>query len=445
MSDCMTMVEDRNKILKINILVSAILKIIGLGTSLLIVPVTIKYLDSEVYGIWMTMTSVLFWIGGFDIGLGNGMRNYLAEAISKQDYALGRKYISTTFLLLSIIAILLLLAGFVSISQMNFCEFFNTRSVGNVELRSAMFIAVGFTLVNFVVKNIGFIYVAMQKYAVNDFLNVSANVISLVIIFVLTKVTSGNLQYVVLAYTSTSCLAFVLAAIPLFRKHPELKPSMKFFDKNLSREIIGKGIGFFVIQITSCIVLFGAANVFITQYCGPESVTTYNIAYKFFNLEIIGYTIILAPMWNAYTDAYVKGDMLWVEKTFRRALGFWALSVVAGMLMLLCCRFFYELWVGDKVDVPMSVSICTFIYVCMFNLNNCATYLINGFNKIRVQIITSLFFTILYVLVVPIFGRKQGIDGIVLTMAASYFMMAVIHLYQCRLLIKKKANGIWNK
>lgn len=445
MSDCMTMVEDRNKILKTNILISAILKIIGLGTSLLIVPVTIKYLDSEVYGIWMTMTSVLFWIGGFDIGLGNGMRNYLTEAISKQNYALGRKYISTTFLLLSIIALLLLLVGFVAISQMNFCEFFNTRSVGNVELRSAMFIAVGFTLVNFVVKNIGFIYVAMQKYAVNDFLNVSANVISLVIIFVLTKVTSGNLLYVVLAYTSTSCLAFVLAAIPLFRKHPELKPSIKFFDKNLSREIIGKGIGFFVIQITSCIVLFGAANIFITQYCGPESVTTYNIAYKFFNLEIIGYTIILAPMWNAYTDAYVKGDMLWVEKTFRRALSFWALSVVAGMLMLLCCRFFYELWVGDKVDVPMSVSICTFIYVCMFNLNNCATYLINGFNKIRVQIITSLLFTILYVLVVPIFGRKQGIEGIVLAMAASYFMMAVIHLYQCRLLIKKKANGIWNK
>lgn len=445
MSDCMTMVEDRNKILKTNILISAILKIIGLGTSLLIVPVTIKYLDSEVYGIWMTMTSVLFWIGGFDIGLGNGMRNYLTEAISKQDYALGRKYISTTFLLLSIIALLLLLVGFVAISQMNFCEFFNTKSVENVDLRSAMFIAVGFTLVNFVVKNIGFIYVAMQKYAVNDFLNVSANVISLGIIFVLTKVTSGNLLYVVLAYTSTSCLAFVLAAIPLFRKHPELKPSIKFFDKNLSREIIGKGIGFFVIQITSCIVLFGAANIFITQYCGPESVTTYNIAYKYFNLEIIGYTIILAPMWNAYTDAYVKGDMLWVEKTFKRALNFWALSVAAGILMLLCCSFFYELWIGDKVQIPLSVSVCTFIYVCMFNINNCATYLINGFNKIRVQIITSLFFTILYVLVVPIFGRKQGIEGIVLAMAASYFMMAVIHLYQCRLLIKKRANGIWNK
>lgn len=439
------MVNDRNKILKTNILISAVLKVVGLCTSLLIVPITIDYLDSEVYGVWMTMTSVLFWIGGFDIGLGNGMRNYLTEAISRKDYSLGRKYISTTFTLLTIIALLLGVIGLIPMSQMDFCHFFNTRSVGNEELRNALLVAVGFTLVNFVVKNIGFVFVAMQKYAVNDFLNVSGNVASLGIIFILTKLTSGNLLNVVLAYTATSCVAFSLAAIPLFRKHPELKPSLKCFDKSLSRQILVKGLGFFIIQITSCIVIFGAANVFITQYCGPESVTTYNLAYKFFNLEIIGYTIILAPMWNAYTDAYVKGDMQWVDRTFKRALKFWGLSVVAGLVMLLGSQLFYTLWVGDKVHIPVSVSVCTLIYVCMFNLNNCATYLINGFNKIRVQIITSLLFTALYVLAVRFFGSKQGIEGIVLTMAASYAMMAIIHIYQCRLLIGQKAKGIWNK
>lgn len=116
--------------------------------------------------------------------------------------------------------------------------------MGNEELRNALLVAVGFTLVNFVVKNIGFVFVAMQKYAVNDFLNVSGNVASLGIIFILTKLTSGNLLNVVLAYTATSCVAFSLAAIPLFRKHPELKPSLKYFDKSLSRQILGKGLGF---------------------------------------------------------------------------------------------------------------------------------------------------------------------------------------------------------
>lgn len=79
----------RNKMLTTNILYSSILKIISLSTSLLIVPITINYLNKEVYGIWMTITSILFWINTFDIGLGNGMRNYLTEAISQKNYSLG--------------------------------------------------------------------------------------------------------------------------------------------------------------------------------------------------------------------------------------------------------------------------------------------------------------------------------------------------------------------
>lgn len=41
--------------------------------------------------------------------------------------------------------------------------------------------------------------------------------------------------------------------------------------------------------------------------------------------------------------------------------------------------------------------------------------------------------------------QKLGIEGVVLSMAGSYACMSLIHLYQCRLLIKEKAKGIWNK
>jgi hypothetical protein len=50
--------------------------------------------------------------------------------------------------------------------------------------------------------------------------------------------------------------------------------------------------------------------------------------------------------------------------------------------------------------------------VCFFNLNNCATYLINGLNKIFVQIIISLAVTTLYIITVLAFGRKLGVEGI---------------------------------
>lgn len=437
--------NSRNKMLFLNILFSGFLKIVGLLTSLVIVPITINYLNNEVYGIWMTITSILYWITTFDIGLGNGMRNYLAEALATNDTKLGKKYISTTMLLLSLIALSMAIVLLYPLITINFNSFFNTNAIAGNELRMAVVIAVGFTLMNFVLKNIGMIFVAMQKYAINDLLSISGNVIALILIYILTKVTTGNLVLVVLAYTMTSCVAFLLAAIPLFWKHPELKPSLRFFDKSLGKKIVGKGFGFFVIQISSCLVIFGAANFFITQSCGPAAVTTYNIAYKFFNLLVIAYTIILAPMWNAYTDAYVKGDMLWIKATFNKALKFWVLSICGGLGMLLICNLFYKLWIGNMVNVPLSVSASTLIYVCFFNLNNCATYLINGLNKIFVQIIISLAVTTLYIITVLAFGRKLGVEGIVLSMAASYAVMSVVHLYQCRKLINGKADGIWNK
>lgn len=437
--------NSRNKMLRNNILFSGFLKIVGLLTSLVIVPITINYLNNEVYGIWMTITSILYWITTFDIGLGNGMRNYLAEALATNDTKLGKKYISTTMLLLSLIALSMAIVLLYPLITINFNSFFNTNAIAGNELRMAVVIAVGFTLMNFVLKNIGMIFVAMQKYAINDLLSISGNVIALILIYILTKVTTGNLVLVVLAYTMTSCVAFLLAAIPLFWKHPELKPSLRFFEKSLGKKIVGKGFGFFVIQISSCLVIFGAANFFITQSCGPAAVTTYNIAYKFFNLLVIAYTIILAPMWNAYTDAYVKGDMQWIKATFNKALKFWVLSICGGLGMLLICNLFYKLWIGNMVNVPLSVSASTLIYVCFFNLNNCATYLINGLNKIFVQIIISLAVTTLYIITVLAFGRKLGVEGIVLSMAASYAVMSVVHLYQCQKLINGKADGIWNK
>ena len=150
-------------------------------------------------------------------------------------------------------------------------------------------------------------------------------------------------------------------------------------------------------------------------------------------------------MWNAYTDAYVKKDYAWIRRTFRYALMIWGGTVLAGLLMLLFSQIFYNLWIGDSVTVPLSVSTSVFLFISFFNLNNCVTALINGLNKIYVQIATSVIVTILYILIVLQTGNKLGIEGIVYCMAISYAIMSFIHLYQCRMLINQQAVGIWNR
>lgn len=434
---------NRNRILRNNIIFSGILKAVGLCTSFLIVPLTLNYLDKEPYGIWMTISSMAFWIFTFDIGLGNGMRNYLTAAISGNDFKAARTYISSTFVMLTILAGVMGVIATPLILMLNFNSILNTTALSNHYLQMVILIALILTLFNFVVKNIGFIYVAMQKYAINDFLTIGSSVVALFVIYILTKTTEGNLLYVVTTFMAMPVVVFILGAIPVFYKCPALRPSTKSIDINFSKGIVKKGLGFFFIQITSCLVIFGGSNVFISHFQGPEAVTTYNIAYKFFNLLIIGYTIIIAPMWNAYTDAYVKNDWSWIRKTFKRALLMWGLTVLGGIVMLLICNLFYDFWVGSSVYVPLSVSVAVLAFVTFFNLNNCVTYLLNGLNTIKVQIYTSVIGTVVYLAAISIYGRAWGIEGIVFSMAVCYAVMSLIHFYQCKLIINQKATGIW--
>ena len=115
--------------LRNNILISGVIKCIGLLTSLLIVPTTLNYLDNEQYGIWMTISSILMWFSYFDVGLGNGMRNYLAQSFSKGDYEQGRVYLTTTLAMLTAIAVLLILISTVCILALDLNRLFNTTAV----------------------------------------------------------------------------------------------------------------------------------------------------------------------------------------------------------------------------------------------------------------------------------------------------------------------------
>ena len=73
------------------------------------------------------------------------------------------------------------------------------------------------------------------------------------------------------------------------------------------------------------------------------------------------------------------------------------------------------------------------------------TYLLNGLNIIYVQIFTSVIATAVYLTTIAVYGKGWGIEGIVLSMTFCYAAMSIIHLYQCKLIIRQEAKGIWKK
>lgn len=78
--------DERSVLVKKNIAGSVLIKGWSCVVQFLLVPVTLKCLNQYEYGIWLTISSILLWVDQFDIGLGNGLRNKLAEAIARNEF-----------------------------------------------------------------------------------------------------------------------------------------------------------------------------------------------------------------------------------------------------------------------------------------------------------------------------------------------------------------------
>jgi len=430
---------------KKNIFASIVLKGIDSLVYLLLVPVTLGYLNSYEYGIWLTLNSILMWINSFDIGLGNGMRNRLAEAVAKNDFTLGRVYVSTTFFMLIFLMGGLIVIGTFAEPFVNWYDILSTTPGQVPHLKEIVYVSFLIFCLNFIFKFIGNVYLAMQLPAVNNAINVSGHVLSLLIIFILTLTTSGSLFWVAVTYSASPLIVYLVAyPVTFFKIFPAFRPSVRLFRREYLKDLLNIGVQFFLLQLSG-ILLFAFANLLISHMFGPENVTPYNIAYRYFSLVPMAMNIILAPMWSATTDAYTKGDMDWIKRTMRNIRKILLCTYILIFAMIVVSPFVYKIWVGAKVEIPLSLSATIGLYVAILISSLTYSNFLNGFGKLRLQTINTVSVAVLFYPLCWFLGSTFGLIGIIAGMCLLNLSGLIINKIQFDKIISRKAFGIWNK
>ena len=141
---------------KKNIYASLIIKGISIIIGFLMIRVTLNYLDQTSYGIWLTVASFLTWFTFFEIGLGSGLQNKLAEALALKDYKLAKIYVSSTYAILTVIIFIVAVIFFIANFFIDWTIILNTDSDMLKELTSMTFIVFGFFFLTFVIKLISY-------------------------------------------------------------------------------------------------------------------------------------------------------------------------------------------------------------------------------------------------------------------------------------------------
>lgn len=429
-----------------NIAVSFLAKGVSIVCSLAIVPLTIDYLDPSQYGIWLTLSSIIGWISYLDLGIGNGFRNRFAEAKAVGDMKKAREYVSTAYFSVSVIMGLALLALLLANHFVDLSSVLKVDSSYGHELRDVFAVLCMFFCLNMVFSLFSTLMTADQKPGVSSILNAVGQMLSVVVIFVLTRTSSGSLFNLALYYSGVPCIVMLLASLATytFSSYKELSPSISTVRFRYIKDIISLGVKFFVICI-SMVAIFQVVNIVLSRELGPLAVTQYNIAFKYFNILLSVMIIVITPFWTAFTDAFSQREMDWMKSTLRRLERTWVVFVLGGLLMLALSGTFYGIWIKDKVEVPFLLSLAMFVYTVLNMLANIYMYLINGIGAIRIQLVIYLVFALVAWPLLSLSCRVMGVYGVLIVPSAVYLLQALLGKIQLSRILSDSAHGWWIK
>lgn len=439
--------SDRTKNISRHIFISVFYKGGSVICNFLLVPLTIKFLDTENYGVWITLSSFVAWFSFFDIGLGNGLRNKFAEAKVSGNLSMAQAYVSSAYYTIGSVCLFFVLLFFTSNFLIDWSRVFNTNPLLQTQLSLLMPIVFSFFCLQLVVNLITTIYTADQHHSMQGKINFFTSFASLLIIWIMTNTTKSSLLIFGFIFSAIPTLILLCLNFYAFSTtYKNYKPRYSLWKKEYLKDIFGLGIGFFFLQM-AWIILTTTDNMIISLLFSPKDVVPINLAFKLFSISTMFFAIIVAPYWSTFTEAYLKEDYIWIKSSMKNLQKFVMFFCLFCFVLLGFSGYLYKIWIGKSIYVPFSISLLMCIYTCLTIYLMPFNYFINGVGKIKLQLYQTALMSLLNI---PIsiffasycgFGPSGVIFGTIICLIPSVFFSTS----QSNKIINQEAYGIWDK
>lgn len=438
--------EDRTIQVKKNIITSFLIRGFSVAISFSIIPLTIDYVNPVQYGIWVVISSIASWFTFFDFGMGNGLRNKLATAIAFQEFDKAKKYVSTTYAIFSIIAVVIFVLFSLVNPYIDWENFLNITSTIDGNINLTLLGVLGAFCMQFVVQLLNTVLNAFQKTAKAELMTLLGQVGLIITLIILRFTVKGSLGALIIALNVAPIAVLFIASLWIYNgKLKVVAPSVSYIDFSQAKSIMNVGAAFFLIQV-GALVLFQTDNIIIAKVLGPEAVTKFNVTFKLYSIITLAFTIILTPYWSAFTDAWAKKDYQWIINNVKRLREIWLfISFLVIPVFFLLSKYMFEIWLGQSVTVNFTLSLLMALYVICYTCLALNCYFLNGIGKLRLQLILYLVVILTSIPLAMVLGNWLGIEGVVLSKIMAFVFMNIMLWIQINKILEHKASGVWNR
>lgn len=404
---------------------SAAARGVSILTVLISIPVTLKYLGVERFSVWMTVTSLTTLVAFADFGLGNGLMNMVARCHAEGDTEGVRSYTSAALMTLGGLALLLVLASLMASPSIPWASWLavDPRQLPAVELTRVMTVFVICLAVGIPVNVVQKVQLALQLGYLASLWQLAASAAGLLCLLVAVALRAP-LSWLVAASLGTPSLVLAVGGVIFWtRQRPAERPTLVLAKWSHALELARWGALFFVIQVAGA-VAFGSDTLIIAHVLGPQAVAQYSVVARLIDGLVMMSGLFLMPLWPAYTDAYARGDDLWIKKTLANSLRVTVIATAGmGVVLVGLSRPLTLLWVGSRVDYSVALFAMFSVWGVFKATGNALSIFLNGVGWIGFQALVATLFACAVIPLKVLFARELGVIGVPLALTLAYFVI----------------------
>ncbi len=394
--------------------------------SLLTLPLAVRYLGPERYGVWATVTTTAVWINLLDLGIANTLTNQISHAYALGDKEEARQYFTNALVLTCAASAMAGAIFAVLFQRVNWSSLLNVNvEVSAAELRHTIAVAAGLMLLG-LPCNLGSKILAGYQELHHSCYAAGAGALA-----GLVGLAVGVAMHVgmpVLYVMSVGCMTFsslILLLLTVWRK-PWLHPRLSSVGFRSAKELLNSGSSFFLIQVAA-VVVFSSDNVVVSHYLGASEVTPYSVTWRLAGLAAGLQSLIFPALWPAYAEAYARQDYLWIRRTFLATMkGILALNVLCALGLVCFGRAFIRIWAGGSAVPGMHLVLAMSVWIIVNGFMSVQSCLLAALNRTRGQAALSICAAAINVALSITLVRSIGALGVIGGTILSYLAVLLV-------------------
>ncbi len=402
-------------------------RLLSSALTLVSLPLAVRYLGAERYGVWATITSTVVWINLLDLGIANTLTNHISRAFALDDRAYAARYFTNALMLTSGVSAVAGAAFALVFPHIYWIALFNVSSkVRSSDVSSTVAAAAFLMLLGLPCNLAGKLLAGYQELHRNN-LAVCAGAVASVVGLGLGIVLRVSMP--VLFVMSAGCLtlaSLVTLLLTVTWAKPWLLPRPSLVDRCTSRELLSSGSSFFLIQVAA-VVVFSSDNLVVSHYLGAAEVTPYSVAWRLVGVAALLQSLIFPALWPAYAEAYARRDYGWIRRTFSLTMkGTVALNLACVVVLVLFGRTLIRVWAGPAAVPTSYLLLAMGIWALISGFMSVESCLLAALNRTREQAVLSIIAAIANIALSIAMVRHIGALGVIGGTILSYVFLLIV-------------------